>query len=302
MILAKFRQFYPQGSLVSELVDIDRGTYLVRVSITVDKIVLTTGLAGASKIETAEDIARERAIAALMLDNHDAVGQSKTSLISSPQTQNPTVTTTPKKTSSPQTVAANSASQPTKTVNYHNSEDSQVVNIPDYPPKKETQSNANISSSLEKQDLSIATPTNAPGEILKSETKVETETPDDQAVREATVETERQAVQNSANLFEGTSNLDLDPTFNNFAQDNPNASPETMAANVEGDRASHTLAEVNFNEIKHQTDLEIKRLGWTKDDGREFLKSRYGKRSRLHLTDSQLLEFLQYLASQPNPS
>ena len=54
--------------------------------------------------------------------------------------------------------------------------------------------------------------------------------------------------------------------------------------------------------MKHQTDLEIKRLGWTKDDGQEFLRSRYGKRSRLQLTDEQLWEFLQYLKAQPNPN
>ena len=59
--------------------------------------------------------------------------------------------------------------------------------------------------------------------------------------------------------------------------------------------------EIDFNKIKHQTDIEIKRLGWTKEDGRNFLKSHYGKRTRLHLTDEQLLEFLRYLQSLPTP-
>ncbi len=65
---------------------------------------------------------------------------------------------------------------------------------------------------------------------------------------------------------------------------------------------SKSLVDMNFSEIKHQTDLQIKRLGWTREDGRNFLQTRYGKRSRLHLDDEQLLEFLRYLESLPDPS
>ncbi len=298
MILAKFRQYYPQGSLVSELVDIDRGTYIVRVSIIVNKIVLTTGLAGANKVEIAEDIARERAIAALMLDNYETTNQSEASRsISSDQSQNPTLTTTPQKIPSTQTAPVNSVSSPSppnKTGSYHSLEDNNVANIADYSEKKENQSDSNVFTPLEKQKLSVAKPTTS----LEPETKITTS--DDGTVKQAKIDTDNQAVPNSANLFEGTSNSDM--AFNKVVPDNPHIAPETVPASIGIDRASSTLEEVNFNEIKHQTDLEIKRLGWTKNDGREFLKSRYGKRSRLHLTDSQLLEFLQYLASQPNPS
>ncbi len=59
---------------------------------------------------------------------------------------------------------------------------------------------------------------------------------------------------------------------------------------------------MDFNEIKQKTDIEIKRLSWTKDQGKEFLMSHYGKRSRLHLTDEQLLEFLRYLEKLPSPT
>jgi hypothetical protein len=57
---------------------------------------------------------------------------------------------------------------------------------------------------------------------------------------------------------------------------------------------------MDFNDIKRKTDIEIKRLGWSSAQGREFLMSRYGKRSRLELTDEQLLEFLRYLETLPN--
>ena len=50
---------------------------------------------------------------------------------------------------------------------------------------------------------------------------------------------------------------------------------------------------IDFNEVKRLTDIEIKRLGWTKEQGREYLKKNYGGRySRLHLTDEEIFNFL----------
>jgi hypothetical protein len=47
--------------------------------------------------------------------------------------------------------------------------------------------------------------------------------------------------------------------------------------------------------------VEMKRLGWTTIQGRDYLKQRYGKRSRQELNDSELLDFLAYLEAQPMP-
>ena len=54
---------------------------------------------------------------------------------------------------------------------------------------------------------------------------------------------------------------------------------------------------LDFNQIKALTDKEIRRLGWTKDQGRNYLFAKYGKRSRLQLTDTQMVEFLVQLRS-----
>ncbi|MEH2355354.1 hypothetical protein [Nostoc sp.] len=61
---------------------------------------------------------------------------------------------------------------------------------------------------------------------------------------------------------------------------------------------------VNFSEVIAQTDVEMQRLGWTIDQGREHLIKNYGKRSRTLLTEVELLDFLQYLylVSQPTPT
>lgn len=44
--------------------------------------------------------------------------------------------------------------------------------------------------------------------------------------------------------------------------------------------------------------MEMKRLGWTTDQGREHIKTIYGKRSRQELSDDELADFLNYLESQ----
>ena len=47
-----------------------------------------------------------------------------------------------------------------------------------------------------------------------------------------------------------------------------------------------------FNTFKRLTDLEIKRLGWKADVGRQYLLKNYGKRSRLQMTGEEILDFL----------
>ena len=41
------------------------------------------------------------------------------------------------------------------------------------------------------------------------------------------------------------------------------------------------------------------RLGWDREKGQRYLIQKYGVRSQIKLSDSQLLEFLEYLKSQP---
>ncbi len=53
------------------------------------------------------------------------------------------------------------------------------------------------------------------------------------------------------------------------------------------------------NEIA-KISVEMKRLGWTTEQGRRHLKETYGKRSRQELNDSELMDFLGYLESQPS--
>ncbi|MBE7384569.1 MAG: hypothetical protein F6J95_024535 [Leptolyngbya sp. SIO1E4] len=58
---------------------------------------------------------------------------------------------------------------------------------------------------------------------------------------------------------------------------------------------------VNLSDVIAQTDVELRRLGWSVADGREYLERNCGKRSRHDLTDEELLAFLLHLESLPTP-
>lgn len=59
---------------------------------------------------------------------------------------------------------------------------------------------------------------------------------------------------------------------------------------------------VDLSDIMAQTDVELRRLGWSVGKGREYLEKTYGKRSRHELTDEELLAFLLYLETLPDPA
>jgi hypothetical protein len=61
-MISQFRNCYPNGSLISELLAIDHGKFIVRVLVQVEGVILSTGLAAAETVELAEDQARNRAL------------------------------------------------------------------------------------------------------------------------------------------------------------------------------------------------------------------------------------------------
>ncbi len=71
-------------------------------------------------------------------------------------------------------------------------------------------------------------------------------------------------------------------------------------SNAESKESEYSDAE-EYKDLMAQTDVEVKRLGWDRHQGREYLLETYGKRSRHLLTNKQLREFLEYLKAQPEP-
>ena len=77
------------------------------------------------------------------------------------------------------------------------------------------------------------------------------------------------------------------------------ASNQTVSAAAVALESFNTSAlPVDLSDVIAQTDVELRRLGWTSTQGREYLEKTYGKRSRQQLTDDELMSFLLYLEEQ----
>ena len=57
---------------------------------------------------------------------------------------------------------------------------------------------------------------------------------------------------------------------------------------------------IDFWYLIREIDGEMSRLSWTEEQGREYLKRKYGTHTRFRLNDQQLLEFRDYLKALPN--
>ncbi len=250
-MLTQFRHHYPQGSLISELINIDRGLYLVRVSIEANKVTLATGLAGADTIELAEDRARERAIAALGLEKSPLLHDQSD-----------------KKTRRQEDKETRRQGDDEKNKTSHTVQSSQITQ-----PTPEIKAPQPIPSPVESENHQPDFTNTSSTEVLTKE-----------------VLTESNGEKPALETQEYPRNIFDQPIVES------SASPESPS---DSEAESSPPVQIDFNEIRHKIDLEMKRLNWTKEQGRDYLLSTYGKRSRLHLLDDELFEFLHYLENLP---
>ena len=281
MMLAKFRHRYPQGSLVSELVKIDRGRYIVKAIVQVDDTVLATALAGADTVENAEDAARERAIATLFLDNPFPINNSNSKTISKANDSQP----------APQT-KAEPLDEPLIPQKFPN--DPKIVNFS--KPQSEISSHGLVPPETTNDPLRVSDNSDSATDTIPDKSL--------EAIPRTQPHLEAEQVENLVQSASISSNLFGDTYAAEIPEGISLSDRSVVTANSETDLVTTTpeIEAMDFNEIKQKTDIEIKRLSWTKDQGKEFLMSHYGKRSRLHLTDEQLLEFLRYLEKLPSPT
>ena len=230
MMLAQFQSLYPNGSIISELIEIFQGKYIVRVSIQLEGITRATGIAGAETVEAAEDQARNRALTVLGIKNGaEEVTKSALPLVAPPPIK-PNL----------------QESKPVLSVN-----NTEIYT----PPFLE-----------EKIDTKVTTP-----EILPHQ---EPEYPP---------------------LSE------VPPS--NVTQFTPRSYTPYEDAGIQSAVAKKKRHNepVNLSDVIAQTDIEIERLGWTPEQGKDYLVKTYSKRGRSLLSEEELRNFLTYLKSQPDP-
>lgn len=264
-MFAQFRSRYPTGGLISELLAIDHGKYVVRVLVEVESAIISSGLAAAETVELAEDHARKRALQVLGIETSTALPNFSTR--SSSSEENPTqfeLDSAPEPTQLPEAFSKQSDLETSKTAS------SQI----------EDWSSGGSAS----DDWLSATYIN-PGTSKSSTPEANSTSP---------------TKARSASLppipdmpSEGTNEV------SSYTEDD---SPTPSAAKTSKKKKSKTTIEsTDFSSEIARTDLELKRLNWTTEQGVEHLQKTYGKRSRHQLTEDELLDFLHYLESLPTP-
>ena len=63
--------------------------------------------------------------------------------------------------------------------------------------------------------------------------------------------------------------------------------------------SENEVTDIDYGDVVTEIDQHMERLGWDIERGQRYLIGKYGVRSRIKLSDRQLLEFLGYLKSIP---
>ena len=249
-MLTQFRNCYPQGSIVSELVTVDHGKYVVRTLVQVEGITLASGLAAADTVEQAEDRARERSLAIL-------------NLASPPQSPAPPESTAPQRSEAPVPLTLE---PPTADSLPPSSAAPNVSETQPEPDEDDFSPNGQLSQPEPEEPEQAAS-------FEDSTAMQEPPTPPDEP------EDDRFSFE-ELELSEPVPAPTPAPTPSQWSQPDPVAN-----------------GPIDFSDVIAKTNVEMKRLGWTNEQGRKYLLETYGKRSRQLLSDEELLDFLRYLES-----
>ena len=275
LALAQFQARYPMGSLTADLLDIRGDQYIVKASVQMGGNVLATGMAAATSIEAAEDRARLRALEVLGIQApppppppaSPSAYEVQVHLMTNHQSEGQF---------SPQPRLADQgnyrdvkqlSAQPQRPLPIV---DTAPLDIPAIVPEPTTNFSGGFSGELFNHNYS------------DSYTDIDIDTA---AIAEPVM----------------PSHPEVQPAPRSNGRNGKSAVKSREVAPEPAPREP-VREPMDLSEAIAQTSVEIKRLGWTDVQGRTYLQRTYGKRSRQHLTDEELLEFLDYLRSQPSPN
>lgn len=290
-MLAQFQSLYPKGSLISELVQIFQGKYIVRASVQIEGVTRATGMAAAETVEAAEDQARTRALIVLGITNASPESVAFTSNPISPAQLNPSLNT--------KSGLNESAYFPAKDEDFVSSQWSVVsdkeISMP--PSRVRNIKPEVVTSSNEQYSYSNAAP-------LSSDTSSQDLDQNFPVTANRDLEFDP-PVENLEISFDNQVENQTFPAIsvNNVTPFTPRSySPQEDVATPSGTGKRKKKAEpVDLSDVIAKTDVELQRLSWTPEQGREHLIKTYGKRGRTLLTEEELHGFLKYLQSEPDP-
>ncbi len=279
-MLIEFRSRYPTASLISELLTLHQGLYVVRTLVQMDGVTLATGMAAEPTIEQAEDRARTRAIAVLGTSGSVSEATASRNISESPVTAPASAPAFNTLHLGQGKTRARPSSTPMSSPGLPESQRS--------TPSETTPAFPEIEKSGPSPDQWLSGAGYSP-------------TPSSQS------EFAPQSLPETSGFPDSPTRENADP----FGEYKSPEEPQSGLPSDYGVSSSSTFPEtavnatpsssVDLSDAIAQTTIEIKRLGWTNDQGRNHLKQQYGVPSRSLLSEDQLLDFLTYLKTQPSP-
>jgi hypothetical protein len=326
-MLAQFQSLYPNGSLISELVQIFQGKYIVRVSVDIEGVTRASGMAAADTVEVAEDQARTRALMVLPMAHGSSVQQIENL---ETKVQQPQQLIVEEKPTPPSTSSTNTANVLQTEVTVPQTQELKIeanlnrslpiasefkvspatVQQEEQPPQQAEL--LNKSTYVSPTEVSEPSPLPAPviaksddyradfeptfAVTATSQAEVLFDTHNDSQGKIPAYEPEYSQLP-----LQGISGSNVMP----FPQQPSYGSGEDGAnqaiTKAKRSKKSQPPQPIDHSDTIAKTDVEIERLGWTPEQGREHLVKTYRVKGRSLLSDEQLFDFLTYLKSQPSP-
>jgi hypothetical protein len=266
----RFRQHYPQGSIISDLVQIHGDQYVVKVSVLSANTVLVSTLAADANLMLAENRAMERALTILGIQDlqqpaHEPINLTVTPLPDLPIGLTNSIAESTSATILEDTYPAISvhsepvASLPEPLLNLVEIVESPII-IEDMPT---------TNGKVAVDSMPPEFPTTLP------ELPIET-TPEPALPVAKSSRTKKAATTPDPLLAESSDKAPFDETTLPIAE--PPLSVTDMIPMI---------------------NMELKRLGWSKDRGRDYMVSLYNKRASALLSDDELFGLLQHLRAEP---
>ncbi|RUT03116.1 hypothetical protein DSM106972_054240 [Dulcicalothrix desertica PCC 7102] len=340
-MLGSFLSSYPTGSLLTELVQIYNGKYIVKASLQIEAVTRATAMAAAETLETAEDSARQRVITFFGGDAIQKEAHSE-SIITHQPLPVPLEEAKPVQAS---LSIDNSLHQNNGAIKHF--ETNLDTTLPVEIEKSDTFDFSAVSTN---EDNNVPDETSVPDiqlppveeivapsktkakskntQQLRQYTELDSQAPDIPAISQVSEATELNGFKEpSFDTYDEFSPKEplfepLEPTIptvntlpNNVTpftgrNYNPPEEIELPPVDIPAEvptSASTTKRKKKTTDTTDQSDdiakigIEMQRLGWTTEQGRDYLIKQYNKRSRHLLTSDELRDFRQYLESQSTP-
>lgn len=270
-MLAQFQKNYPTASLLSQLVTIYQGKFVVQVSVQIEGVTRASGMAAAETIELAEDQARIRAISMVATPKPNPSSSPEGDRLTPPELAN---------LSSPK-VSIPPRSAP-------------LENYPEFAPKSSTDYLALISTDSDAVDDFGIEPITPVSNVTPFVLRTATEDP---PLLDPIIAEFAPSVTEPIDLSDTLIAIETELRNLGWTAKQERNYIERIYNKESRDLLSpQQLYEfLNYLQVFGQTSKELARLGWDNQQGQDYLMKNYKKRSRQYLSYQELKEFLQHL-------